>query len=486
MGMFGYGVSDGARRVLVFTVLTVTTVIPVLLLLQYSRWSGELLRSSELIAYALVLGAAVFVYFHWRMTSSTLDREDTARLAGWLTVGLAVAGFYGLVRSSLLDSATAGPRDSWPQVGEIALLVVLIVLTHVAERVEVPGDPALVGAIGGLLLTAVACLTLAFAPPFIISPTTQELLTTVVMVTGLLLASTVLARTQVSMWARRRLAICAILLTAAHCAGYLDLHNEIVITTAVLANLVGAVVLCTMTQSLLRGSVLENQRELRRLQEMLTQVRADVLEERELLHEVGSTVAGITTASRVIRQGPRLSPQHRARLERMLDAELSRLDRLMSARAPAAAREFDVDDVVEQLVISHQERGLDVLWSPGHVRAVGDPDALAEVVNILLENARRHGDGAARIAVSSVDGYVEVACTDNGPGVADEVRPHLFTTGARHPDSPGQGLGLSIAKRLMFERGGSLVLADSPTSGATFVARLPVSEIAHAASHNVA
>ena len=37
MGMFGYGVSKGARRVLVFTVLTVTTVIPVLLLLQYSR-----------------------------------------------------------------------------------------------------------------------------------------------------------------------------------------------------------------------------------------------------------------------------------------------------------------------------------------------------------------------------------------------------------------------------------------------------------------
>ena len=108
------------------------------------------------------------------------------------------------------------------------------------------------------------------------------------------------------------------------------------------------------------------------------------------------------------------------------------------------------------------------------------------MVNILLENARRHGGGAVRIEVSSVNGYVEVACTDNGPGVADEVRPQLFTTGVRGPDSPGQGLGLSIAKRLMSERGGSLVLADSRTRGATFVARLPVSEIAHAASHNVA
>ena len=167
------------------------------------------------------------------------------------------------------------------------------------------------------------------------------------------------------MWARRRLAISAILLTGAHCVGYLDMRNDIVNITAVLANLLGAVVLCTMTQSLLRRSVLEHQRELQRFQEMLAQVRADVLEERELLHEVGSTVAGITNASRVMRQAPRLSPQHRARLEHMLNAELARLDRLMSSRAPAAAREFDVDDVVEQLVISHQERGLDVFWTPG-------------------------------------------------------------------------------------------------------------------------
>ena len=50
---------------------------------------------------------------------------------------------------SLLD-ANVTPRDSWPLVGEIVLLVVLIVLAHVAERVEVPGDPALVGAVGGL------------------------------------------------------------------------------------------------------------------------------------------------------------------------------------------------------------------------------------------------------------------------------------------------------------------------------------------------
>jgi signal transduction histidine kinase len=483
--MFGNGVRRDARGAVLVAIMTVAPVIPIFLIASGSDGSAEVMRSSELVAYALVLGAAVFVYFHWRMTSSAPDQETATRLAGWLTVGLLVAGLYGLVQASLLGNTSAARYDSWPLVGQIVLQVVLIVVAHVAERAEVPGDPALAGAVGGLLLTAGASLTLAFAPPLVVSPTAEDLLATTVMVTGLLLALTLLQRTQVSLWVRRRLAFSAVLLTAAHCVAYLDVHRDAVVALAVVANIQGAAVLCTLTQSLLRRSVLEHQRELQALQQTLAQVRADVLEDRELLHEVGSTVAGITTASRVMRQGPLLSPQRRQRLERMLNAELARLDRLMSARAPSVTREFDVDDVVEQLVTSHRERGLDVRWTPGHVLALGDPDDLAEVVNILLENARRHGGRTVLVDVSESGGYAEVTCSDDGPGVADEVRPQLFSSGVRGPDSPGQGLGLAIARRLMSDRGGSLDLADSRRPGATFVARLPISVMSHA-SHNVA
>jgi len=483
--MFGVGVRRDARRMLVVAALTAVPVIPVLLLTQDSRGAGEVLRSSELVAYALVLGAAVFVYFHWRMSSSSPDREDATRLAGWLTVGLSVAGLYGLVQSSLLDTA-AGRRDSWPLVGQLVLLIVLVGLALVSERAEVPGDPALAGTVGGLTLTAAACFAVTFAPPLVLTPTALAMLNTMVMLAGLLFAGTILHQTQVSLWVRRRLAVAAVLLTAAHCFGYLHVHNDALVVIAVLANLEGAMVLCSMTQVLLRRSVLRHQRELRQLQETLAKVRADVLEERELLHEVGSTVAGITTASRVMRHESRLSPQRRARLEQMLEAELARLDRLMSSRAPAATQEFDVDDVVERLVISHQERGLDVRWSPGHVRAFGCPDDLAEVVNILLENARRHGGDTVWLDVAAEGGDVEITCSDNGPGVPQDVRPHLFTSGVRGPHSPGQGLGLSIAKRLMSERGGDLVLADSHHRGATFVARLPLAKRTHVASHHVA
>jgi signal transduction histidine kinase len=188
----------------------------------------------------------------------------------------------------------------------------------------------------------------------------------------------------------------------------------------------------------------------------------------------------------VMQQDVRITEERRVRLEQMLNAELARLDRLMTARHPEPAREIDVTQVVEPLVTSHRERGLDVRWTPVELHAVGDPDDLAEVVNILLENARRHGGSVVRIEVSASDGYVEVSCSDDGPGIADDVRPQLFHSGVRRTDSPGQGLGLSIAHRLMSECGGSLELADSVRPGATFVARLPMSEMAHVAAHHVA
>ena len=138
---------------------------------------------------------------------------------------------------------------------------------------------------------------------------------------------------------------------------------------------------------------------------------------------------------------------------------------------------YSVDDVVEPLVVSHQARGRDVQWQPSGQSAFGDPDDLAEVVNILLENAARHGDGAPVVLTASADGdHVELRCADSGPGVAREVRSELFTSGVRRSGSTGSGYGLAIAQRLVTDGGGSLALEDSPGPGATFVARLPRTE----------
>jgi signal transduction histidine kinase len=475
-----------ARGAAVIVALTAAGVVPVLLLTKISDRPGDVLRSAELVVNALILSAAVSTYVYWRMSGAALTREPGTRLAGWLTVGLTGAGLFGLVQSSMIDVNRTGPK-SWALVGQLVLTAALVLIARLSDRAEVPGDPALVGALGGLAISVGTALAAAYAPPLTFSPATTQLLDMLVMLAGLLLAVTVLQRDEIPSPVRRRLALATILLMSAHALGYSQPGSHyVVVVVAVIIDLQGAVLLCATIHSLLRGSLLQQQREVVELHETLARVRANVLEDRELLHEIGSTVAGIVTASRVVRDERRLSPQRRARLEHMLDAELARINRLLDSRAPALSQLFDVDEVVERIVISHQERGLDVRWTPSHAEAIGNPDNLAEVVNILLENARRHGGGSVRVEVSTADGYVEVACSDNGPGIAAEVRPQLFTSGVRGPGSPGQGLGLAIAKRLMCERGGSLELVESSHRGALFVARLPMNESAHVTSGNVA
>jgi signal transduction histidine kinase len=179
-----------------------------------------------------------------------------------------------------------------------------------------------------------------------------------------------------------------------------------------------------------------------------------------------------------MRHGAAVPAPRRQRLESMLDAELARLERLMQDRVSGRTSlddcEIDLDAVVEPLVTSHLARGREVRWFPSDEYAYGDPDELAEVVNILLENAARHGGrGVVRLSVTGSDGGAMVICSDAGPGVSPEVRDHLFEPDVRGPASKGQGLGLAIAHRLVSARGGSIELVHSHQSGATFVARLP-------------
>jgi signal transduction histidine kinase len=246
-----------------------------------------------------------------------------------------------------------------------------------------------------------------------------------------------------------------------------------------------------MTYDLLRASLVEQQAEFARVQGALNEVRTAVLEDRELLHEVGATLAGLTTASEVMRAGKSVPAHRRRRIEEMMVAELARLGRLVASRADDAPTADDtmltIDDVVRPIVVSHQERQRDVLWTPCGQEAPGNADALAEVCSILLENAARHARGApVRLSVSASDDEIVVICADEGPGVPIGVRDRIFEAEAKGEGSRGQGLGLAIAQRLATSRGGGIELADVEHYGAVFVARLPWKECVDVAAGHVA
>ncbi len=94
------------------------------------------------------------------------------------------------------------------------------------------------------------------------------------------------------------------------------------------------------------------------------------------------------------------------------------------------------------------------------------------IVNAEQALAGQQG-GAIHVALEEAPGYVVLRVSDNGPGVdrtaADDMFTTFFTTRSREEAS---GLGLSVARLVAEQCGGTLTLEDR-SPGATFVMRVP-------------
>lgn len=89
-------------------------------------------------------------------------------------------------------------------------------------------------------------------------------------------------------------------------------------------------------------------------------------------------------------------------------------------------------------------------------------------------DAAPDNEGAIRIeAWRRDDGDIEVAFSDNGPGVPDEDKERIFETFYSTKGAKGTGLGLAVTKKAIEEHGGTIHVEDAPGGGALFRVRLP-------------
>ncbi|MET9954628.1 HAMP domain-containing sensor histidine kinase [Streptomyces sp. NPDC006339] len=123
-----------------------------------------------------------------------------------------------------------------------------------------------------------------------------------------------------------------------------------------------------------------------------------------------------------------------------------------------------------------------------------DPRRLDVILANLIGNALKHGGSPVRVSVrtepaaeTAEDGEeagedLVIVVRDHGPGIPEEVLPHVFDrfykASASRPRSDGSGLGLSIAMENALIHGGSITAANSTdedgrVDGAMFVLRLP-------------
>jgi two-component system sensor histidine kinase SenX3 len=168
-----------------------------------------------------------------------------------------------------------------------------------------------------------------------------------------------------------------------------------------------------------------------------------------------------------------------------LVTELIALSRLQGAERLPEMNTVEVDAVVREALgrarLVMESTGIDVTIDDDSALLVeGDRTLLVTALTNLLENALAYSPPGNPVSVSRkrADGYIEIAVTDRGIGIAEEEQQRVFerfyrVDKARSRATGGTGLGLAIVKHVAANHGGEVKLWSKPGLGSTFTLRIP-------------
>ncbi|MUL43202.1 HAMP domain-containing histidine kinase [Streptomonospora sp. PA3] len=114
---------------------------------------------------------------------------------------------------------------------------------------------------------------------------------------------------------------------------------------------------------------------------------------------------------------------------------------------------------------------------PGGPTVMADRRRIDVTMANLIGNALTHGGAPVRVVITATSEGASVQVIDSGPGMPDDVLPHVFSrfykADAARARTPGSGLGLAIARENALLHGGEITAANHPGGGAVFTLRLP-------------
>ncbi|MFD3513881.1 sensor histidine kinase [Streptomyces sp. NPDC058657] len=165
-------------------------------------------------------------------------------------------------------------------------------------------------------------------------------------------------------------------------------------------------------------------------------------------------------------------------LARMVD-DLMEVSRFDANAAPLHPEDTDLRTLVAKTLQTRgwadDPRVRTDLEGPLPVRV--DPRRIDVILGNLIGNALRHGSPPVTLAAHAHEGHTVVTVTDHGPGIPDDVLPHVFErfykADTARTRSEGSGLGLAIAHENALLHDATLTAANAPHGGAAFTLTLP-------------
>ncbi len=287
-----------------------------------------------------------------------------------------------------------------------------------------------------------------------------------------------LAEHSLPAWAQRRAVVGFLALVVSPLPWLAGTGRWTVGVLALALQLTAVAMLVSLSLALIDQRGLDRAQTLASLRHQVDEAERRNQDHRARLHELKASIAGIASATRLIHDpAVSLPPERMVQLRDVMESELTRLQRMAHGDATQIG-DWELADVLESVVLAQRIQGRNVEWSQTDAWVRTDREYLAEVLTTLLTNAARHAPGSpVRVSVASDDTRVSIRVSDFGPGVPPDVAERLFTFGGRAEGSPGLGIGLAVAQRLMEDSDGELRLVCDTVYGATFEITLPAARV---------
>jgi two-component system OmpR family sensor kinase len=234
--------------------------------------------------------------------------------------------------------------------------------------------------------------------------------------------------------------------------------------------------------------------------ELLSRLEASLVQQRQFMadasHELRTPVATTRTAASVALQQPhrdeheyretlQIVEQQAARLSRVVD-DMFTLARADAGNYPVRMTPMYLDEVVDEVaraarvMASLRSVAIETATVPS-ATFTGDEELVRRMIVNLIDNAVGHSPPGTTVRVEldeTATGYA-IAVKDQGPGIPEAIREHIFERFYRGDAShrsgahDGAGLGLALTRWIARVHGGDVLLARSSASGSTFVISLP-------------
>jgi two-component system sensor histidine kinase KdpD len=212
-------------------------------------------------------------------------------------------------------------------------------------------------------------------------------------------------------------------------------------------------------------------------------------------HEFKTPLTSIKAAATALLARESREPQEDELLN-VVDEEADRLTQLVDeaiqvARIEAGQLKIDRRAVSLSGIVAPALRHVEALQQDRVFRAEidpvlsvnADPEQIQLVLRQILDNALKYSPDRSVITLRAQveNGEAVVSVADQGPGIAEIDKPHIFDRfyrGAQIRNRlPGTGMGLTIAREIVQAHGGRITARNLPGKGAEFSFTLPLAQV---------